>query len=164
MATRKELVEALRVRYALTMLWEAADRVCGKRLKALIATLVDAMERHEHLALDPVVRTQVLQVSAATIDRTLANARSPMRARVSTSNASAAAAWTRHPAQHSSVHVCRLGGIRSSAYLNASRGLEMAHVPYKSEAPFAQDLAGGIVPWGIAASTSRTASRLNSRV
>ncbi|GEM_PF-1863418 len=34
------------VRQALTVLWEAADRVCGKRLKALIPLLVDAMERH----------------------------------------------------------------------------------------------------------------------
>ena len=30
------------VRQALTMLWEAADRVCGKRLRALIPVLVDA--------------------------------------------------------------------------------------------------------------------------
>jgi hypothetical protein len=64
------------VRQALTMLWEAADRVCGKRLKALIPMLVDAMERHGHLDLDPVIKTKVLQVSAATIDRVLANARS----------------------------------------------------------------------------------------
>ena len=63
------------VRQALTMLWEAADRVCGKRLKALIPTLVDAMERHGHLDLDPIIRTKVLQVSAATIDRALAPAR-----------------------------------------------------------------------------------------
>ncbi len=63
------------VRQALTMLWEAADRVCGKRLKALIPTLVDAMERHGHLDLDPVIKTKVLQVSAATIDRVLAAAR-----------------------------------------------------------------------------------------
>lgn len=63
------------VRQALTMLWEAADRVCGKRLKALIPTLVDAMERHGHLDLDPVIRTKILQVSAATIDRALAPAR-----------------------------------------------------------------------------------------
>jgi len=34
------------------------------------------MERHEHLDLDPVVKTKVLQVSAATIDRVLADARS----------------------------------------------------------------------------------------
>jgi len=63
------------VRQALTMLWEAADRVCGKRLKALIPLLVDAMERHGHLDLDPIIRSKVLQVSAATIDRMLAAAR-----------------------------------------------------------------------------------------
>ena len=63
------------MRQALTVLWEAADRVCGKRLKALIPMLVDAMERHGHLDLDPVVKTKVLQVSAATIDRVLADAR-----------------------------------------------------------------------------------------
>jgi Integrase core domain len=61
---------------ALTLLWEAADRVCGKRLKALIPMLVDAMERHGHLDLDLSIRTKVLQVSAATIDRSLAAARS----------------------------------------------------------------------------------------
>lgn len=64
------------VRQALTVLWEAADRVCGKRLKALIPMLVDAMERHGHLDLDPVVKTKVLQVSAGTIDRALAGTRS----------------------------------------------------------------------------------------
>ena len=63
------------VRQALTMLWEAADRVCGKRLKALIPLLVDVMERHGHLGLDPIIRSKVLQVSAATIDRMLTAAR-----------------------------------------------------------------------------------------
>lgn len=37
---------------ALVVLWEAGDRVCGKRLKALIPTLVDELERHGHLRLD----------------------------------------------------------------------------------------------------------------
>ena len=46
------------VRQALTILWEAADRVCGKRRKALIPMLVDAMERHGHLDLDPVIKTK----------------------------------------------------------------------------------------------------------
>ncbi|MFM0069227.1 integrase catalytic domain-containing protein, partial [Paraburkholderia aspalathi] len=46
-----------------------------KRLKALIPKLVDAMERHGHLELDPVIKAKLLQVSAATIDRLLANAR-----------------------------------------------------------------------------------------
>ena len=63
------------VAQALTVLWEAADRVCGKRLKPLIPMLVDAMERHGHLGLDPAIKTKVLLVSAATIDRVLATAR-----------------------------------------------------------------------------------------
>ena len=32
-------------REALIVLWEASDRVCGKRLKAVIPTLIEAMER-----------------------------------------------------------------------------------------------------------------------
>ena len=72
--TRNRLYDEA-VRQALTVLWEASDRVCGKRLKALIPMLVDAMERHGHLDLDPVIRTKVLLVSAATIDRVLAAAR-----------------------------------------------------------------------------------------
>lgn len=59
----------------LTILWEAADRICGKRLKPAIPALLDAMERYGHLALSPEIREQVLKVSAATIDRLLARAR-----------------------------------------------------------------------------------------
>nr|WP_315595306.1 tripartite tricarboxylate transporter substrate binding protein [uncultured Cupriavidus sp.] len=36
------------------------------------------------------------------------------------------------------------------AYLNRSRQLDMAHIPYKGEAPLAQDLAGGSITWGVA--------------
>ena len=64
------------VRQALILLWEASDRLCGKRLKALIPALVDSMERHGHLDLDEVVRAKVLRVSAATIDRALGEERS----------------------------------------------------------------------------------------
>jgi hypothetical protein len=60
---------------ALTILWEAADRICGKRLKEAIPTLVDAMERHGHLQLEPEVRSRVLAMSAATMDRVLKPAR-----------------------------------------------------------------------------------------
>jgi hypothetical protein len=56
---------------ALTILWEAADRICGKRLKEAIPTLVDAMERHGHLQLEPEARSRVLAMSAATMDRVL---------------------------------------------------------------------------------------------
>ena len=59
----------------LVVLWEASDRVCGKRLKALLPILVPALERHGHLCLDPGVRERLMAVSAATIDRRLAPAR-----------------------------------------------------------------------------------------
>lgn len=59
------------VREALILLWEASDRICGKRLKAMVPTLVAAMERHGHLSLAPEVRTALLAISAATIDRAL---------------------------------------------------------------------------------------------
>jgi hypothetical protein len=59
------------VREALIVIWEASDRVCGKRLKALAPILVEAMERHGHLRLAPEVRTRLLAMSAATMDRAL---------------------------------------------------------------------------------------------
>jgi hypothetical protein len=59
----------------LVVLWEASDRVCGKRLRALLPVLVPALERHGHLILEPLARTKLLDVSAATIDRLLAEAR-----------------------------------------------------------------------------------------
>src|SRR5262245_45767533 len=36
------------VHQALVILWEAADRICGKRLKAVLPGLIAAMERHGH--------------------------------------------------------------------------------------------------------------------
>ena len=59
------------VRAAVIVIWEAADRICGKRLKATLPHLVVAMERHGHLALDPEVRDRLLAASAATLDRLL---------------------------------------------------------------------------------------------
>jgi hypothetical protein len=63
------------VRNALTILWEASDRLCGKRLKEAIPALVEAMERHGHLQLEAEVRGRLLAASAATIDRLLAPVR-----------------------------------------------------------------------------------------
>lgn len=63
------------VREALILLWEAADRICGKRLKALVPTLLEAMEKHGHLELADGVRDRLVQMSAATIDRLLTEPR-----------------------------------------------------------------------------------------
>lgn len=66
---RKIYTEA--VRTALIVLWEASDRLCGKRLRPLIPILIEAMEGHGHLDLDPGIKTKLLQMSSATIDRAL---------------------------------------------------------------------------------------------
>jgi hypothetical protein len=63
------------VRAVLITLSEAADRMCGKRLKALIPTLIDSMTRHGHLKRSTGVRQRLNQISAATIDRLLRDVR-----------------------------------------------------------------------------------------
>src|SRR6202790_5503114 len=59
------------IKDALTALWEASDRVCGKRLVVMIPILVPALERHGRLQLSEGEQQQLLAVSAATIDRLL---------------------------------------------------------------------------------------------
>ncbi len=59
------------IRDALVALWEASDRICGKRLKVMIPTLLPSLERHGRLKLDQADQALVLGVSAATIDRLL---------------------------------------------------------------------------------------------
>ena len=66
------------VREAVIVIWESADRICGKRLKAALPHLVESMERHGHLDLDPKVRQRLLSASAVTLDRLL----KPVRTRV----------------------------------------------------------------------------------
>ncbi len=59
-------------RGALIVLWETSDRVCGKRLKALLPILLPALERNGHLKLEEEIRHKILLMSAATIhDRLL---------------------------------------------------------------------------------------------
>jgi len=64
-------------REAPIVVWEASDRICGKRLRPLLPILVPAIERHGHLQLAP----EVLTMSAATIDRALREARGATQGR-----------------------------------------------------------------------------------
>jgi hypothetical protein len=59
------------IKDALTALWEASDRVCGKRLVVMIPTLLPALEQHGRLLLSEGEHVQLLTVSAATVDRIL---------------------------------------------------------------------------------------------
>jgi Integrase core domain len=59
------------VQHALFLVWHAANRICAKRLMPFLPTLVEALERHEHLHLSEECRNQLLSMSAATADRLL---------------------------------------------------------------------------------------------
>ena len=52
------------VREAVILVWEASDRICGRRLKAALPRLIEYMERHGHLDRDPEVRERLLTASA----------------------------------------------------------------------------------------------------
>ena len=77
----------------LVPLWEASDRLCGKRLQALLPLLVESLESHGHLNLEPELRESLLAMSSATIDRLLA----PIR------KASGGNGWRRPPRAYSAV-------------------------------------------------------------
>ena len=63
------------VRQALIVVWEASDRICGKRLKAALPSMVQSLKRHGHLDLDPGVRERLFSASASTMDRLLRSVR-----------------------------------------------------------------------------------------
>lgn len=62
---------------ALVIVWGLLDFACGKRLSAVMAETLDAMERHGELVLDAAVKAKLSMMSPATIDRRLA----PLRRR-----------------------------------------------------------------------------------
>jgi len=63
------------VRAALIVLWEASDRICSKRLKPLVTVLLPALERHGRLAISTEIRTLLLAISPASMDRLLSEVR-----------------------------------------------------------------------------------------
>jgi hypothetical protein len=63
------------VQQALIVLWEASDRLCGKRLEAMLPNLIMALERRNRLQLNEAIRAQLLKMRSATIDRLLRAAR-----------------------------------------------------------------------------------------
>lgn len=59
------------VKEALVKLWNAANRICSKRLVPFLPQLIEALERFGHLQLTEVDRGKLLSMSAATVDRLL---------------------------------------------------------------------------------------------
>lgn len=63
------------VKQAIIVIWEAADRICSKRLKVIIPRYLKSLEDHGHLQLDPDVKEKVLSISPASMDRLLGSIR-----------------------------------------------------------------------------------------
>jgi hypothetical protein len=63
------------VQPALFLAWHAANQICAKRLMPFLPTLIEALERHEHLHISEECRSQLLSMSAATADRLLSSQR-----------------------------------------------------------------------------------------
>lgn len=59
----------------LTRIWEICGRICSKRLKPFLPEIVVVLERHQELSLSAEVKSQLLRMSRATIDRCLQPAR-----------------------------------------------------------------------------------------
>jgi hypothetical protein len=77
----------LDVQHALFLAWHAANRICAKRLIPFLPTLIEALERHEHLQISEECRSQLLAMSAATADRLLASQRKQSQHGLSTTRA-----------------------------------------------------------------------------
>jgi hypothetical protein len=75
------------VQHALFLVWHAANRICAKRLMPFLPTLLEALERHEHLHLTEECRRQLLSMSAATADRLLRSQRKQSQRGLSTTRA-----------------------------------------------------------------------------
>src|SRR5260370_37191215 len=75
------------VQPALFLVWNAANRICAKRLIPFLPTLLEALERHEHLQITEECRKQLLSMSAATADRRLASRLKLGRRSISTTRA-----------------------------------------------------------------------------
>jgi Integrase core domain len=63
------------VQRVLVWVWEIAGFICAKRLVAGLSDLLQSLERHGELQLEPITRSRLLSMSAATADRLLRQAR-----------------------------------------------------------------------------------------
>jgi hypothetical protein len=63
------------VKKALTKIWAIMDCICGKRLAPILKEILHILERHKEIKVDRGTRKKLCQISAATIDRLLAEAR-----------------------------------------------------------------------------------------
>jgi len=63
------------VKRPLVQLWVVSDRLCSKRLVAVLGDLLESLERHGHLCVSTNVRSLLVSMSASTVDRLLSQER-----------------------------------------------------------------------------------------
>ncbi len=54
---------------ALIQIWHVSNQLCGKRLAPFIEEICENLETHGYLKISAAAKTEILSVSAATIDR-----------------------------------------------------------------------------------------------
>ena len=64
---------------ALKQVWVIIDCICGKRLVAVLRTMLPILEKFEEIELSEEVREKLQRISAATIDRLLATEKKKLR-------------------------------------------------------------------------------------
>ncbi|MBA3441125.1 MAG: transposase, partial [Pyrinomonadaceae bacterium] len=78
---RKPRTYNAEVKDALVAVWQASYRLCSKRFVPFLPEFLSVLERHGHLSLADEVRSQLLTISPATVDRLLCDGRHRTRRR-----------------------------------------------------------------------------------
>lgn len=63
------------VKEIIVMIWNAANQICSKRLAPFLPEFIETLERFGHLKISAEVKTKLLGLSSATIDRLLRDER-----------------------------------------------------------------------------------------
>jgi len=76
---KKKKIYDQEVLVALKEIWKICDYICSKRLAPFLSEIIPALERWGEIKLNLKVREKLFKISAATIDRLLANTRKRYR-------------------------------------------------------------------------------------
>src|SRR5579885_355691 len=63
------------VKQALVCIWNAANQICSKRLVPFLPDFIETLERFGHLSISPEVKSKLLRLSPASMDRLLRDER-----------------------------------------------------------------------------------------
>ena len=72
------------VKLALITIWNAANRICSKRLKPFMNQFIESLEQHGHLNLTQEVKNKLLNISTGTIDVLLKSERVKLKGKSTT--------------------------------------------------------------------------------